>query len=78
PPPPPGGVRAAAASGRALSRACAAAGELRIDGVVERLAGWVGFAGRDSRRLQTGLAHQYYVIVAVGLAVAVVVALWRS
>jgi NADH-quinone oxidoreductase subunit L len=59
-------VRLAAASRRG--------DEAAVDGAVEALARGTGTAGRHSRRLQTGLAHQYYVVVALGLLVAVVVA----
>jgi hypothetical protein len=44
-----------------------------VDAAVEDLARGVGFAGEQSRRLQTGLAHQYYLAVAVG-TIAIVVA----
>ena len=40
-----------------------------IDGTVEGIGRGVGAAGRQSRRLQTGLAHHYYVVVAVGALV---------
>lgn len=40
-----------------------------VDGSVERLADAVGVAGTQARRLQTGLAHHYYVILVVGLLV---------
>lgn len=39
-----------------------------VDGVVEATGTGVGLAGHQSRRLQTGLTHHYFVIVAVGLA----------
>ncbi|MDP8938057.1 MAG: NADH-quinone oxidoreductase subunit L, partial [Actinomycetota bacterium] len=61
-----GTLRAAAASRAADERA--------VDRAVEELARGTGVAGRNSRRLQDGLAHHYYVIVAVGLATAVAVA----
>ncbi len=49
-----------------------------VDGAVEGLAEGVGTAGRRSRSLQTGLAHHYYLIMAVGIAVlAVALAIWR-
>ncbi|CAN5597187.1 hypothetical protein BH24ACT26_BH24ACT26_05950 [soil metagenome] len=40
-----------------------------VDGTVEGIAYGVGFAGRATRRLQTGLSHHYYVVVAAALAV---------
>lgn len=45
-----------------------------VDRAVEDLARGTGAAARTSRRLQSGLAHQYYVIVAVGLVATVAVA----
>jgi NADH:ubiquinone oxidoreductase subunit 5 (subunit L)/multisubunit Na+/H+ antiporter MnhA subunit len=38
-----------------------------VDGVVEGTGRGIGLAGRHSRRLQTGLTHQYFVIAAAGL-----------
>jgi NADH-quinone oxidoreductase subunit L len=61
-----GTLRAAAMSRMADERA--------VDRAVEELARGTGAAGRNSRRLQDGLAHHYYVIVAVGLAAALAVA----
>ena len=61
-----GALRAAAASRRADERG--------VDRAVEDLARGAGEAGRHSRRLQSGLAHHYYVIVAVGLVVVIAVA----
>jgi NADH-quinone oxidoreductase subunit L len=45
-----------------------------VDGVVEGLARDVGVVGAASRRLQTGLAHDYYRLAAVGTLVLIVVA----
>jgi hypothetical protein len=42
--------------------------------VVEAVARGTGALGRHGRRLQTGLAHQYYVLAGVGLVVVLVVA----
>ena len=47
-----------------------------IDVTVERTAQGVARAGEAMRRLQTGLAHQYFLIVALGLAGAVALALF--
>lgn len=65
--------------------AAGAAGSLRavdddaVDRGVEGVAAVIGVTGRDSRRLQTGFAHHYYVMVTVGLvAAAVAAAVWRS
>lgn len=61
-----------------LAEAAADLGERLLDGVVEGAATGVGAAGRDSRRLQTGLAHHYLVVIVVGLVLALVVtAAWR-
>ncbi len=40
-----------------------------VDGAVEGIADAIGVAGTQARRLQTGLAHHYYVIAVVGLVV---------
>ena len=42
-----------------------------VDAAVEGIAAGVGRAGVRARLLQSGLAHQYYVIVAVGVVVIV-------
>ncbi len=50
------------------------ADERAIDGLlVEGTASGVGRVGRLSRRLQTGLSHHYYVVVAAGTAVIMLV-----
>ncbi|PLS75670.1 MAG: proton-conducting membrane transporter, partial [Actinobacteria bacterium] len=66
-------VRAVAGVALGAARSSRLVDERGVDGGVEGLARAVGVAGRSSRRLQTGLAHQYYLIVAAGL-VAVVAA----
>lgn len=49
-----------------------------VDGAVDGVATGVGSAGRSVRRLQTGLAHQYYVLIAATtLVAAIIVAVWR-
>ncbi|MBI4259245.1 MAG: NADH-quinone oxidoreductase subunit L [Actinobacteria bacterium] len=70
-------VRAVAGGALRLAGRSRVTDERAVDGAVEGLADGVGVAGRGSRRLQTGLAHQYYLIVAVGVVVAVLVAVWR-
>ncbi|MGI8875602.1 MAG: NADH-quinone oxidoreductase subunit 5 family protein [Egibacteraceae bacterium] len=45
-----------------------------VDGAVEGIAEAVGIAGARTRHLQTGLAHHYYVIAAVGLIALLTVA----
>lgn len=57
-----------------VARASSVADDSGVDRAVEQVARGVGVVGEDSRRLQTGLAHQYYVILAVGLIVIVAVA----
>ncbi|MBW3575353.1 MAG: 1-acyl-sn-glycerol-3-phosphate acyltransferase [Actinobacteria bacterium] len=53
--------------------------ERGVDRAVEDLARGAGVAGSRSRKLQTGLAHHYYVLVALGLvALVAVAALGRS
>ncbi|MFN2608897.1 MAG: proton-conducting transporter membrane subunit [Acidimicrobiales bacterium] len=70
------GVGAAAL---AAARGSRAADDRAVDGAVEGLATGVGSAGHQSRRLQTGLSHQYYLIVAAGIvAVALAAAVGRS
>lgn len=44
-----------------------------VDRAVEATGRSVGAAGHQSRRLQTGLTHEYFVIVAAGFAVVAVV-----
>lgn len=62
----------------AVASASGVADDRGVDGVVEGSARGIGRAGTLARRLQTGMAHHYYVIVAVGVlgAVALIV-LWR-
>ncbi|MGI8510341.1 MAG: NADH-quinone oxidoreductase subunit 5 family protein [Gemmatimonadaceae bacterium] len=62
-----------------VARVSSVADDSGVDAAVEQVARGVGIVGEDSRRLQTGLAHQYYVILAVGLiAIVAVAALGRS
>lgn len=44
-----------------------------VDRAIEATGRGVGLAGQHSRRLQTGLTHHYFVILAVGLAIMVLV-----
>ena len=49
-----------------------------LDGAVVGVATGVGAAGRLARRTQTGMAHHYLLIIAVGVAVLVLLArFWR-
>lgn len=58
----------------AVADASGTADDKGIDTTVEMFARQVGVAGRQSRRLQTGLAHDYYLILAVGTVVVLAVA----
>jgi NADH-quinone oxidoreductase subunit L len=57
-----------------LADASRAADDRGVDRVVEGLARDVGVVGAASRRLQTGLAHDYYRLAAAGTVVLIVVA----
>jgi hypothetical protein len=46
-----------------------------IDGAVEGLAAASRWAGAQARKLQNGMVHDYYIIVAVGVVVTVALAL---
>lgn len=73
-----GAVGAVAAAGSRLAALSDRFGERLVDGVVEATASGVGAAGRDSRRLQTGMVHHYFVLIVLGVVVLVVVAaVWR-
>lgn len=49
-----------------------------VDAAVEAAGRGVGIAGHQSRRLQSGLSHQYFVILAAGLALmAAVLSVYR-
>jgi NADH-quinone oxidoreductase subunit L len=49
-----------------------------VDAAVEATGRGVGLLGHQSRRLQTGQSHEYFVILAGGLAVmAIVLAVYR-
>ena len=69
-----GAVRAVARATERAAVGSRVADEAAIDEVaVEGSARLTGRAGHASRRLQTGMAHHYYVILAVGLALMVAV-----
>jgi NADH:ubiquinone oxidoreductase subunit 5 (subunit L)/multisubunit Na+/H+ antiporter MnhA subunit len=73
-----GAVRALAAATMQAAAGSRQVDEERIDRAVEELARGTGVAGTHSRRVQSGLAHHYYVIAAAGLiAVVVVTAIGR-
>lgn len=68
-----GGVRLTAALTGWLARATGRAGEFLTDGLPHGAALLTGLAASDARRLQTGLAHHYYTILAIGGAAMAVV-----
>ena len=71
------GVRGIARFGAWGARVFDRVGEWTFDGFVEGIAHLTGAAGRDSRRLQTGMTHHYYAGIAAGLVVLVLTAvLW--
>ena len=56
----------------------ARADDVAVDGAVEGVAAGVGRAGARARMLQSGLAHQYYLIIAAGtVALVAAVAIGR-
>ncbi len=71
-------VRALATSTMATAWVSRRADDRVVDGAVEATGRGVGLAGHQSRRLQTGLTHHYFVIGAVGLvAIAAILAVGR-
>ena len=73
-----GAVMLVAGTASWAARTSSTTDDRRVDGAVEGLATAVGFTGHRARQLQTGLAHQYYLLMTVGVVViAVTVAIWR-
>ena len=69
------GIVAAIATGsRALARGSVRTGERAVDGTVAAVAWVVDRGGADARRIQTGMVHHQFVVIAVGLALVVVAA----
>ena len=66
-----GAVRAVTATTMQAALGSRVTDEVLIDRTVEGSARAVGIAGEHSRRMQTGLAHHYYVILVTGLAASV-------
>lgn len=62
------GIEWTAALGTWLARIGERIGERLADGLPEGAATIVGMSGRDARRLQTGMSHHYYALLAVGAA----------
>ncbi|PJK29235.1 proton-conducting transporter membrane subunit [Minwuia thermotolerans] len=63
-----GGVRAVRRLTEWAARVAARIGEAVTDGLPEGAGRLAGIAGADARRLQTGLSHHYYALMAAGLA----------
>lgn len=70
-----GGVRLTAAFAGWLARIGEKIGERITDGLPEGSAMLVGLSGRDIRKLQTGLSHHYYALIAAGSALTILVLL---
>ena len=71
-------VMGLASSSVALAGTSRRTDDLVVDGAVEATGRGFGRAGHESRRLQTGLTHHYFVIGAVGLvAIAAILAAGR-
>lgn len=68
-----GVVRGTAAVTLHAARASRTADDAGIDAAVEGSARVVSLAGNASRRLQTGMAHHYYVILAAGVIAMVLI-----
>lgn len=68
-------VRGVAGGWAAAAVGLRRADERGVDAAVEGVAAAAVVAARRGRRLQSGLSHEYYVIVSVGVVVVVVVAL---
>jgi len=62
-------VRVTAAATLQTAAASRVADDAGVDRAVEAAGRGVGIAGHQSRRLQTGQSHEYFVIVAAGLVV---------
>ena len=68
-----GVVGATAAATMFTAAASRRADDAGVDGAVEATGRGVGLAGHQSRRLQTGLTHHYFVIAAIGLVLIAVI-----
>src|SRR5699024_7399644 len=69
--------RGAARFGQGCAAIGSRFGEAISDGLPEGAALWIGLGGHDTRRLQTGLSHHYYAMVALGAAVlTIILVLW--
>jgi NADH-quinone oxidoreductase subunit L len=70
-----GGVRMTVGLGRLLSRLGANIGETVTDGLPTLTAQLVATGGRQTVRLQSGMAHHYYALITGGIVVVVALAL---
>ncbi len=72
------GVRAVATVGAWTARFLDRTAEFRFDRSVDGFAEGIGWIGRRSRRIQSGQAHQYYALIALGTVVLITtLAVWR-
>ncbi len=66
-----GGVRLTTGFGRLLSQIGAGVGETLVDGLPTLSARLVSTAGRHVVRLQSGMAHHYYALIACGIVTVI-------
>ena len=69
-------IQASALGAIVVARISRIADDAGIDALVERLARAIGLVGLRSRRLQSGMAHHYYVVFAAGSLMAIAAASW--
>ncbi len=69
-------VRGVARTGTVLADASVRVGERGVERTVDGVAWLAGRAGDDVRRTQTGLVHQQYIVIAVGLVVVLAAAIF--
>lgn len=67
-------VRGVWRAGRWTADVGARTGEWLVDGTVEGVAALADRAGGDARRIQTGLVHHQFLVIAIGLALVVLAA----
>ncbi len=68
------GVNSLSTATRLVAEASRMADDRGVDATIEGAARGVGAVGTQSRRLQTGLSHQYYLIVAIGTVLLIAIA----
>lgn len=69
-------VETSAIAAVVIARASRIVDDAGIDALVERVARGIGIAGLHSRRLQSGMAHHYYLGLAAGSLMILAVASW--